>query len=208
MRSSLPESTAPFERHVGPGYGTRPRAVGYSATPSFVIVPARCSSRSPRGRRSACCARRTCSGPPCRAARERSGAPPSDQLHVAAATPEGHPYNASERPEAPALLPAASGSSRRDSRAHGSRCRNPEAFLQVVGNAQSVCHDGQRRVDGAAGGKEAAIHDVEVIQVVRATVPVERRGLRIVAKANGAVLMRHPGERNAISHKEVSREQA
>ena len=56
--------------------------------------------------------------------------------------------------------------------------------------------------------EEAAVDDVEVVDVVRLAVDVERRGLRIVAEANRAVLMRDAGERDALADEEVAREQA
>src|SRR5947208_17152613 len=46
---------------------------------------------------------------------------------------------------------------------------------QVIADAERVRHDGQRRVHGAGGREEARVHDVQVVEVVRLAVPVERR---------------------------------
>ena len=51
--------------------------------------------------------------------------------------------------------------------------------MQVVADAQRVRHRGERRVHGAARGEEARVDDVEVVEVVRLAVDVERRGRRI-----------------------------
>ena len=42
---------------------------------------------------------------------------------------------------------------------------------------------------------------------MRLAVAIERARSRIVAKPDGAVLVRHPGERNALTEKEIAREQ-
>src|SRR5262245_13560442 len=44
---------------------------------------------------------------------------------------------------------------------------------QVVTNAQRIGHDRQRRVHGPARGEKAAVHDVEVVHVVRSAHRVE-----------------------------------
>ena len=64
-------------------------------------------------------------------------------------------------------------------------------FEQVVAHAQRVGHDRQRRVHRAARREEAAVDDVEVVEIVGLAVGIERRRLRVVAEADRAVLMRH-----------------
>src|SRR6185295_244460 len=41
-----------------------------------------------------------------------------------------------------------------------------EAIDEMVADAQGIGHRGQRRVHGAAGGEEARVDDVEVVEVV------------------------------------------
>ena len=56
--------------------------------------------------------------------------------------------------------------------------RRAEPLEQVVADAQRVGHRRQRRVHRARGGEEARVDDVEVVEVVRLAVDVERRGRR------------------------------
>ena len=80
-----------------------------------------------------------------------------------------------------------------------------EALEQVVADAQRVGHDRQRGVHRAARREEAAVDDVEVVDIVRLAVHVERGGLRVVAEADRAVLVRHAGQRNALADEQVAR---
>src|SRR4051794_27169454 len=50
-----------------------------------------------------------------------------------------------------------------------------ETVEHVVADSNRVRHDGQRRVDGAAGDEEAAVDHVQVVDLVRFAVGVERR---------------------------------
>ncbi len=71
----------------------------------------------------------------------------------------------------------------------------------MLADSKRVRHDRQRRIDRAAGDEEAAVDDIEIVQVMRLTVGVERAGFGIVAEAHGADLMRHAGEWNALADK-------
>src|ERR1043166_1004308 len=83
-----------------------------------------------------------------------------------------------------------------------------EAVDEVVADAKRVGHDRERRIDGAARWEEARVDDVEIVEIVGLAVGVERRRPGVAAEADRAVLMRHAGERNALSDVEVAREQA
>src|SRR5690349_23924230 len=50
-----------------------------------------------------------------------------------------------------------------------------EALEQVVAHAQPVRHRRERRVHGADAREEARVDDVEVVDLVRATVDVQHR---------------------------------
>ena len=70
---------------------------------------------------------------------------------------------------------------------------------QVIAHPQRVRDDGQSWIDRTAGTKEACIDNVEIIQLVRFAVAIERARLWIVAEADRAVLMRDAGERDALA---------
>src|SRR6516225_8225744 len=82
-----------------------------------------------------------------------------------------------------------------------------EPFQDVIAHAERVCHDGQRRIHSSAGGEEAAVNDVQVIELVRLAVRIERRSLRIAAEPDRAVLMRYTREGDSIADEQVSRDQ-
>ena len=82
------------------------------------------------------------------------------------------------------------------------------AFEQVVSDAQRVRDDSQARIDRATGTKEACIDHVEIIQLVRFAVAIERARLRVVSEPDGAVLVRHAGERDALAEIQIAREEA
>src|SRR3954462_14749737 len=58
-----------------------------------------------------------------------------------------------------------------------------EPSQQVITHAQCVGHDREGGVHGGARRKEAAIDDVQVSDLVRATVAIEHRTAWIAAKA-------------------------
>src|SRR5918996_1148941 len=61
-----------------------------------------------------------------------------------------------------------------------------EAVEQVVTDAEGVSHRRQGRVHRTRRGEEARVDDVEVVEVVRLAVDVQRRGLRIGAEPHRA----------------------
>src|ERR1051326_3670273 len=77
----------------------------------------------------------------------------------------------------------------------------------MIADTQGVGHDRQRRIHRAARREEAAVDDVEVVDLVRLAVDVERRRLRVASEANRAVLVRHARQGNALAEKEIAPEQ-
>jgi hypothetical protein len=77
----------------------------------------------------------------------------------------------------------------------------------VIPYPQRIGHDGQGRIHCPAGREEAGVNDIEVVHVVRLTVSVESRGLGIDPEADGAVLVRNPGQWNALADEQVASEQ-
>src|SRR4051812_4136737 len=80
----------------------------------------------------------------------------------------------------------------------------------MVAHAQGVGDDGERRVHRPAGYEEAAIHDVEIVHVMGATVEVEDRSFRDLAEFAGADLVtqavhRHLGGEVAGFGREIVR---
>src|SRR6266700_2118197 len=82
-----------------------------------------------------------------------------------------------------------------------------EARENVVADADGVGHDGQRRIDRAARREKAAIHDIQVVYVVRFAMRIERRHLWIVAKSHGSILMGNARQRDAVPNEQVPRHQ-
>src|SRR5438067_920799 len=82
-----------------------------------------------------------------------------------------------------------------------------ESLAQMVGDAQRIRDDREPRVHGSGRGEEARVDDVEVVDLVRLAVHVECGGAAIRAEADGAVLVRHAGERNALPNVQIAREQ-
>jgi hypothetical protein len=79
---------------------------------------------------------------------------------------------------------------------------------QVIADAQRVGYDGEPGIDRATRTKEACIDNVEIIQFVRFAVAIERARLRIVSEPDGAVLVRHASERDALAEIQIAREEA
>src|SRR5438034_670522 len=79
---------------------------------------------------------------------------------------------------------------------------------QVIADAQRVGYDGEPWIDRATRAKEACIDHVKIIQLVRFAVAIERARLRVVAEADGTVLVRHAGERDALAEIQIAREEA
>ena len=76
----------------------------------------------------------------------------------------------------------------------------------MVSNAERIGHNRQRWIHGAARGKEAPIDHVEIVQVVRFAVRIQRRRLRIISKSNRTILVCDARQRNALAKVEISRE--
>jgi hypothetical protein len=81
------------------------------------------------------------------------------------------------------------------------------SFAQVISHPQGIGHDRQGWIHRAAGREEAGINDIKIVRVVRLTVDVESRCFGIDPKADGAVLMRDPGQRDALADEQMPREQ-
>ena len=79
---------------------------------------------------------------------------------------------------------------------------------QVIADAQCVGYNGEPGIDRATRAKEARIYHVEIIQLVRLAVAIERARLRVVAEPDGAVLVRHTSERDALAEIQIAREEA
>src|SRR3954447_13236467 len=69
-----------------------------------------------------------------------------------------------------------------------------ESLGKVIADAQRVGDRRQPRVDGARGREEAGIDDVQVVEVVRLAVEVERRALGIGAESHRPAVMGDAGE--------------
>src|SRR5439155_17856154 len=78
----------------------------------------------------------------------------------------------------------------------------------VIAHAQRVGYDGEPGIDRATRAKEACIDNVEIIQLVGFAVAIERARLRVVAEADGTVLVRYAGERDALAEIQIAREEA
>src|SRR6185437_12722366 len=90
------------------------------------------------------------------------------------------------------------GARGRASRATGGASVSAHPRQQVVADAQRVGHRRERRVHGPDTGEDARVDDVEVVELVRAAVAVDRRCGRIVAAAAGARLVRHARHRDLV----------
>ena len=52
--------------------------------------------------------------------------------------------------------------------------------------------------------RKTAVHDVEVVHLVRPAIPIECRGRRIGAEADSAVLVRNARERDALADRRAA----
>src|SRR6516162_1105928 len=77
--------------------------------------------------------------------------------------------------------------------------RSMQALLQVIGHADGVGDDRQGRIDRGAGAEEAAVDDVEIVDLVAAAIDVERRAFWVVSETHGAVLMSSAGDGEAFA---------
>ena len=72
-------------------------------------------------------------------------------------------------------------------------------FQQMRPNPQGIRHDRQRRIYGGARWKEAAVNDVEIVDVVRFAMNIECGFVRIGAETDRAVLVGHSSKRNSVA---------
>jgi 4-hydroxy-2-oxoheptanedioate aldolase len=70
----------------------------------------------------------------------------------------------------------------------------------VVADAQRVGNDGQGRVDRRARRKKTGVDDIQIVDLVRAAIEVERRRCRVAAEADRAVLMSCASDRFDTQH--------
>src|SRR5918995_6547746 len=82
------------------------------------------------------------------------------------------------------------------------------SLYQMVSHSQCIGHDGESRIHRAARAEKAAVDDIKIIHIVRFAIGVQRAGSWIVAEANRSYLMRHTGQRNALTDVEVAAEQS
>ena len=78
----------------------------------------------------------------------------------------------------------------------------------MIAHAQGIRHDGQRRVYGCARREEASVHDIKIVEVVGFAIRIQRRGLRVISKANRSVLMGNPGEGDSLADIQVASKQS
>ncbi len=56
----------------------------------------------------------------------------------------------------------------------------------MIAHPQRIRHNRQRGIHGGAGTEKAALHDIQIVYVMRLAIAIQRRSLRIIAKANRA----------------------
>src|SRR5271167_3355839 len=83
-------------------------------------------------------------------------------------------------------------------------CARAQALQNVIAHAQRIGHDRERWVHRRARREEAAIHDVEILEIMGLAIRVQRRGPGIMPKADGAVLVGDTRQRNALTHIQVA----
>src|SRR5215471_8073643 len=88
------------------------------------------------------------------------------------------------------------------------RSMSVHPFDQVVTYAKSVGHDCERWIHSRAGREKAAVDHVKVVDFMRLAVYVQCRCFGVGPEADGPVLMRHAGKRDAIAHIKIAREDA
>src|SRR6516225_6655791 len=74
-----------------------------------------------------------------------------------------------------------------------------DPLQQVITYTQGVGHDGQRRIHRAARREEAAVDDIEIVEIVRLAVRIERRAQRIAAEASRPALMGGAADRDILA---------
>lgn len=77
----------------------------------------------------------------------------------------------------------------------------------MIADAQGIRHNRQRRIDRPARREETPIDHVQVIDLVRFTIPVQRGRFWIGPEPDRAVLVSDARQGNALSNEEIAREQ-
>src|SRR5215468_7198307 len=78
----------------------------------------------------------------------------------------------------------------------------------MIADTQRIRHDGKSGIHRSARWEEAAVDDVEIVDVMRLAIRVERRCCGVAAEPDGAVLVRDAGQRNALTNVEIAREES
>ena len=81
-----------------------------------------------------------------------------------------------------------------------------EPLQQVIAYAQGVGHDSQRRIHRAARREEATVDDIEIVEIVRLAVHIERRAPWIAAEADRPALMGGAADRDILAEIERVRQ--
>src|SRR6516225_7580078 len=84
---------------------------------------------------------------------------------------------------------------------------NAEPVEQMIADPERVGDDRQGRVYRRARREKAGVHDIEIVDLVGPAIDVESRAVRVAAKADCAVLMAGPGNRQTLSEIGVLRQQ-
>ena len=78
-------------------------------------------------------------------------------------------------------------------------CAGSHPGFQVIRDPESVCDNGEGRIDRGARRKEAAVDDVEIVYFVTAAIQIQRGCGGIYAKPDGAAdLARRGGFRTLV----------
>ncbi len=64
-----------------------------------------------------------------------------------------------------------------------------EPLQQVVAHPECIRHDRERGIHRRAGREERSVDHVEIVDLMRAAVPVEHRGLRIMTEPARSILV-------------------
>src|SRR6516162_8373160 len=79
-----------------------------------------------------------------------------------------------------------------------------DSLAQMICDPERIRHDRQRRVHCPTRWEETGVHDIEILEIVRFTVHIKCRGLRIAAKADRAVLVGHTGKWDTLTEEKVT----
>src|SRR5713226_5478451 len=77
----------------------------------------------------------------------------------------------------------------------------------MISDPECIGHDGQRGVNSSAGRKEAAVHDIKIVDLVGLAIRIQCGGLGITTEADRAVLVRYACKRDSVTYEQISREQ-